>query len=201
MTVRVVQVDERCWKCGTACRPIVGVQLAGEWAAYSDGWVDFLGCAEGILATHHPDLLEMHDSGPIEWRRTKYVPEGDWANTCLACRATLGTSPLLEALNDLLSHGTESDELPGWISELPGDVFQCDEDYLAEAGLENGWGEDDPATAAVGSPRVRGGVTWRRWRPPPRSRRPTGAAGALGSAHACAAASADPGQGVLASSR
>ena len=96
VTVRLVQIDEHCWKCGTACQPIVGVQLAGEWAAYPDGWVEFPDCAEGIHASHHPDLLEMQDAGPIEWRRTKHVPEGYWANTCPACRATLGTFPLLE---------------------------------------------------------------------------------------------------------
>lgn len=95
----------------------------------------------------------MQDAGPNEWRKTKYVPEGYWAHTRAPPTATLGTFPLLEALNDLLSQGTKRDELPGWITELPVDVFQSDEDYWARLGLlENGWGEEDPATAAVVSP-------------------------------------------------
>ena len=141
-----MQLPEACWKCGKSSRPIVGVVLRKRWAAYPDGFVDFGECVEAILASVSADQLADNHVGPIEWRRTKLVPEGYWANTCLYCFATFGNFPLYEGLLDAYNEGLERHQLPGFWVALPVDAFQSDQDYWAQEAHENGWPEDE-ATA------------------------------------------------------
>lgn len=138
VAVRVVQLPEACWKCGASSRPIVGVVLRKGWAAYPDGFVDFGECGEAILASVSAGKLADNHVGPIEWRRTKLVPEGYWANTCPYCSATFGNFPLYEGLLDAYNEGVERRQLPGFWVALPVDAFRSDEDYWAQEAYETG---------------------------------------------------------------
>jgi len=75
-------------------------------------------CGEAIVATLPAELLEAQRIGPIEWRRTKLMPEGYWANTCPYCRSTFGNFPLLEGLEDAYMEGVERHQLPGFWARL-----------------------------------------------------------------------------------
>jgi hypothetical protein len=117
--------------------------LRKRWAAYPDGFVDFGECGEAILARVSADQLADNHVGPIEWRRTKLVPAGYWANTYPYCSATFGNFPLHEGLLDAYNEGVGRHQLPGFWVALPVGAFQSDEDYWAQEAYENGWHQDE----------------------------------------------------------
>ena len=86
---------------------------------HPDGWVEIDFAAAANAATLGAERPAQQGIGPIDWRRTKIVPDGYWANTCQHCKATIGSFPLREALMDALSEGIARDQLPWFCRGSP----------------------------------------------------------------------------------
>lgn len=121
LVVQIVWMPDHCWKCAESIRPIVGVQMPVTTDDHPDGWVEIDFASAAIAATLGAEQLAQQGIGPIEWRRTKIVPEGYWANTCQHCTATIGSFPLREALMDAMAEGIARDQLPWFPARLPVD--------------------------------------------------------------------------------
>src|SRR5262245_21801458 len=114
--VEVVFLPDRCYRCGGATAPVVGIWLAPDviddgnefgMEEESAGW--FLqydeASAEAIASACPDDLLAEHGAGPLRWRTTRMCPIGYLANTCLHCGTVLGNWPLHEELITYRSDG------------------------------------------------------------------------------------------------
>lgn len=180
VSVRVVLLPDSCWRCHAPIRPVVGVELPAPTEAHPDGFVGIDLCAEAVAATLSRQELEAAGAGEVQWRTTRVVRQGYWANTCPSCNATIGSFPLVhEALPELASEGLTHQDLPGLHAELPAAAFdhspwdeQDEEEPAAPAGFAAAAGAQppplrpppagEPAAPRSGSLRKRLTGAWRR---------------------------------------
>ncbi|MTD43781.1 hypothetical protein GKE82_05535 [Conexibacter sp. W3-3-2] len=100
-TIQVVAIPEQCYRCGGVTRGIVGVL-----APRSTGTVfrEFDDVAEALANVLDPEVLRVGGIGPIKLRRSR--TRGRYmSNGCVHCDAILGSFPLWERLNEVLSEG------------------------------------------------------------------------------------------------
>ena len=93
VSVRVVLLPDSCWRCHAPIRPVVGVELPAPTEAHPDGFVGIDLCAEAVAATLSRQELGAAGAGEIQWRTTRVVRQGYWANTCPPATPRSARSP------------------------------------------------------------------------------------------------------------
>ena len=132
--VDVIQLPERCYRCGDITAPVIGLRFGrttirgDDYEMYDDGGGWFLeydyDSAAIVAAACSDDVLAVHGAGPIEWRTTRVIPDGYLANTCHHCGAVLGNWPLHEAFIEFQAEGGTLDHLPHFCAAIPSDLLQ-----------------------------------------------------------------------------
>lgn len=100
-SIQVVAIPERCYRCGGATRGIVGVLVQRRGGTV---FREFDEVAEALASVLDPAVLRVGGIGRIKPRRSRtrgrYISNG-----CVHCDAILGSFPLWERLNEVLSDG------------------------------------------------------------------------------------------------
>jgi hypothetical protein len=107
----VLALPERCYRCGTITRSIVGFLVPSRYTDDPAGFVDFELLARPFARRVTAGQLAQCGIGPIKMRRSRYRPEGYLSNGCISCDAIQGWFPLHEDLMEFLSEGGTYDEL------------------------------------------------------------------------------------------
>jgi len=101
VAARLVGLQHYCERCGVPVVALAGVLVAPELAADPDGFVPFADVAEPLARVCPPVLLAGHGIGPLRWRHTGAVPQGQVTNGCPACDAALDSDVVA---SDLAEH-------------------------------------------------------------------------------------------------
>lgn len=105
-TIQVVAIPERCYGCGGTTRGIVGV-LATRRAGTV--FREFDEVAVALAEVLDPEALAIGGIGTIKPRRSR--TRGRYmSNGCVHCDAILGSFPLWERLNEVLSEGFQLED-------------------------------------------------------------------------------------------
>jgi hypothetical protein len=128
----VLALPERCYRCGTITRSIVGFLVPSDLTDDPDGFLDFEGLAAAFARSVTAEQLARWGVGPIKLRRSRYRPEGYLSNGCISCDAIQGWFPLHEDLMEFLAEGGTYGELVigSWRVREPDLKRLCDQELI-----------------------------------------------------------------------
>jgi hypothetical protein len=101
LSVELLCLPTRCYRCGVTAWPVVGVLVPG---AQRGRFIAFDRVADALARVPSPLLAEL-GVGAIKRRRSRARPAGYLANGCVNCDAILGGFPLQEDLDAFLAEG------------------------------------------------------------------------------------------------
>jgi hypothetical protein len=117
---RLAAVTDRCWRCRTKVRAIVGVLVDPALTPDGTGFAPFEAVAAELAATVDERALAARGVGPLRHRDSPGVAGGYLANGCLECDALIGRFELEDLLHEHLQGGGTHAQLDlGLAVELP----------------------------------------------------------------------------------
>ncbi|HEX8083358.1 MAG TPA: hypothetical protein VF529_03650 [Solirubrobacteraceae bacterium] len=119
VSVAVVVLPERCYRCGEVTKSIVGVLLPTDLTEHPDGFVEFDFLATLIAAAASNADLARFGIGPLKVRRSRPQPDGYLSNGCIHCDAIQGSFPLHEGLTEFLAEGGSYTDLIATCCAMP----------------------------------------------------------------------------------
>jgi hypothetical protein len=114
---RVLAITDRCWRCRSKVRGIVGVMVDAP-----DGrqFVPFTEIAETLAACADERTLAARGIGPLRHRDSPGIQGGYVSNGCVECDALVGRLMLEDLLDEHLRNGGQYGQLDiGLEVELP----------------------------------------------------------------------------------
>jgi hypothetical protein len=117
---RLAAVTDRCWRCRTKVRAVVGVLVDPAHTPDGSGFVAFDLVAHELATALDERALAARGVGPLRHRDSPGVAGGYIANGCLECDALIGRFELEDLLHDHLQAGGTHGQLDvGLAIELP----------------------------------------------------------------------------------
>ena len=117
---RLLTVEDRCWRCRSKVRAIVGVLVDPQLTSDKDGFLPFDAVAQQLAEALDPRTLAARRIGELKHRESPGVPGGYLSNGCIECDALIGRFHLEDLLHEhLVGGGTHSQLDIGVPVQLP----------------------------------------------------------------------------------
>src|SRR5919107_821683 len=117
---RLLTVEDRCWRCRSKVRAVVGVLVDPQLTSDRDGFLPFDAVGPQLAAALDRRTLAARRIGDLKPRESPGVPGGYLSNGCIECDALIGRFHLEDLLHEhLMNGGTYSQLDIGVPVELP----------------------------------------------------------------------------------